>query len=669
MKVSKKSKKRRIILILVLILAIFLILFGARVYLYVHALLGNDLVIKITADKENLFLKHEDSDSVKIRMYAITNLFCNTNCVSEFIDLSANKTLESAFFNLKLPRTKEYILTAENQGTGQKLYRFDIECKSKRTYLCETMEEPKKRSLLITLNYEPNENEKEIKQELKYQLDNLAGKMNYFELNLNEFQLAIEKLNKTCETDFNLNNARTKISDSEEIYKTLTSVWEDEDYFLLKNEFPKLNASFSEAEAEFNNLNLSLSSNLSVYNSLIDNLLIIRSNLISFQSFNLSDNSFSELKGLVEKFNNLTLLLLEKNNLSAKKISIDELLNKTEIFSNLTNYETDNNITLNYKSNLTINEINLSKIILKEINFSAFELKEPSLKCCLYEKCNECCNETCYNNKEKYPIIFLHGHSFNKDVSADASLDAFEDIQRELDKDGYLNAGSLLLSSSEENIKGIWGKTNFPITVKASYYFDILTNEGKSVLIQTKTDNLDTYTLRLREIINAVKYKTNREKVILITHSMGGLIARRYLQVFGENDIEKIIIISSPNKGISRRILSYCSLFGTKLECRDMDKDSLFMSKLNNAPAPKIPIINIIGIGCDTDGEDGDGIVANSSQYLDYAENYFINSSCKESEFKYLHAEIVDIKKYPKVYKVIKDSLINKSTSPYIPLA
>jgi hypothetical protein len=93
-----------------------------------------------------------------------------------------------------------------------------------------------------------------------------------------------------------------------------------------------------------------------------------------------------------------------------------------------------------------------------------------------------------------------------------------------------------------------------------------------------------------------------------------------------------------------------------------MDKDSLFINKLNNAPPPTIPVYNIIGTGCVTNGETGDGVVTNQSQYLNYASNYYVNGVCKESEFTYLHTEILKPEKYPETLNLIR-GFLNESIS------
>lgn len=56
--------------------------------------------------------------------------------------------------------------------------------------------------------------------------------------------------------------------------------------------------------------------------------------------------------------------------------------------------------------------------------------------------------------------------------------------------------------------------------------------------------------LELKEYINDVLIKTKQEKVILVCHSMGGLVAREYLaDNRHSHKVEKLILLSAPNRG------------------------------------------------------------------------------------------------------------------------
>ena len=88
-----------------------------------------------------------------------------------------------------------------------------------------------------------------------------------------------------------------------------------------------------------------------------------------------------------------------------------------------------------------------------------------------------------------------------------------------------------------------------------------------------------------------------------------------------------------------------------------MDSNSLLISKLDQ-DILEIPVYNIIGIGCDMDGQDGDGIVENFTAHLSFANNYYINGTCPGT-IKFLHLDMVYPDKYPEVYEIIKDVLKN----------
>ena len=188
-----------------------------------------------------------------------------------------------------------------------------------------------------------------------------------------------------------------------------------------------------------------------------------------------------------------------------------------------------------------------------------------------------------------------------------------------------------------------------------SYY-----NLGSYAISTQKSESIETYAIRLKELIDLLKFRTGRDKVVIVTHSMGGLVARSYLQIFGEEDVDKIIMITTPNKGVSGSVSSYCPILGEKKECNDMSEESIFIKKINdpNKVPKNVEVHNIVGMGCDTDGENGDGVVSKENSELEYAENYYVNGTC--GSFSVLHTQILDIEKYPKVYETIS-SILRKS--------
>ena len=115
-----------------------------------------------------------------------------------------------------------------------------------------------------------------------------------------------------------------------------------------------------------------------------------------------------------------------------------------------------------------------------------------------------------------------------------------------------------------------------------------------------------------------------------------------------------MVLITVPNHGVDGKVGDYCSVIGPEASCRDLSKDSILMNKLNTGPISTVPTYNIIGTGCDMGGETGDGIIKNSSQYLAYANNYYINGVCNDLNFDFFHESIISPDKYPRVYDIIK---------------
>jgi hypothetical protein len=280
-----------------------------------------------------------------------------------------------------------------------------------------------------------------------------------------------------------------------------------------------------------------------------------------------------------------------------------------------------------------------------------------SPSCCYMGNCKQCCYYSC--SEKNYPVIFLHGHSINKELPADYSLDVFNEIKQKLSKEGYIDAGAVIISSSSE-VNGLWGKVDVPVLVTASYFFDTYKTKDGEVINSSTGESIDTYAERLNRIVKIIKARTGKDKVIIVSHSMGGLVTRDYLDIYGKTDVDKVILVTSPNHGVDDKVRDYCSVFGSKEPCAEMDKDGLFIKRINMNSKAIVPTYNIIGIGCNMGNETGDGIIKSSSQYLPYATNYYVKGTCDELNFDYLHGDIIFPDKYPEAYDIIKSILENQ---------
>jgi len=305
----------------------------------------------------------------------------------------------------------------------------------------------------------------------------------------------------------------------------------------------------------------------------------------------------------------------------------------------------------------------LTKVIdVAAANFTSrigIKLTENYPICCVFGVCKRCCaQDECKEDPSLYPILFLHGHTLNRDNSPDFSLDAFNKIQAKLQEEGYISAGTITPVSDYSEIKqNEWGMSSKPISVKGSYYLVSYYNIGSYAITTQKSENIETYAIRLKELIDLLKFRTGRDKVIIVAHSMGGLVARSYLQIFGDSSVDKLIMVAAPNKGLSGQVNSYCPILGENKECKDMSEDSIFIKKLNDPLKiqKNTKLYNIIGIGCDMGKKTGDGIALRENAELDYAENYYINGTC--SRLKLLHTEMLNIDEYPEVYNIISSIL------------
>jgi len=267
-------------------------------------------------------------------------------------------------------------------------------------------------------------------------------------------------------------------------------------------------------------------------------------------------------------------------------------------------------------------------------------------ECCIFGECSACCPEC----TTPYPVLFIHGHAVNEKDSPEASLASFAKIQAQMLEDGYINAGQIGLDS--EDIP--WGDATAPFSVRATYYYISYYDLGDYQLTTLKTEGIENYAIRLKELIDLVLEKSGKDKLVIVAHSMGGLVAREYLTLFGEDDISKLIMVGTPNHGVKGSVKEYCGLIGSDKECRDMAEDSIFLKRLNEAKnTPSIPVYTIRAEGCDMKGIIGDGVVTGDSVQLDFAKNFLIEGECTDFLGTSLHSDMLDPDLYPETYGLI----------------
>ncbi|MFH1400430.1 MAG: alpha/beta fold hydrolase, partial [Nanoarchaeota archaeon] len=282
-------------------------------------------------------------------------------------------------------------------------------------------------------------------------------------------------------------------------------------------------------------------------------------------------------------------------------------------------------------------------------------LPEPIDQCCALGICQACCDDC---DLGPYPVIFVHGHSFLANTSPETSMDSFSEIQLELQTRGYIDGGSINYGSGSTPLQaGAWSRQPLPITVRASYYYTLISGDDSIEWVVRNTDGIENYALRLKDIIDIVKARTGKPRVNLVAHSMGGLVARSYIDLFGGDDVSTLTLIATPNAGVEGRTRSLCPVFGSKRECEDLSAGSVFLQRLNSKNASTIVTHTITATGCAMSGGEGDGIVLTSDAVLAGATDHRIQGHCTDRLGSDLHNTILDPMQYPQVVDIIDDIL------------
>lgn len=652
-RIQRRKRRNRIIGIFILIISIIVFL---NSYLYIKALLGNDMQVSLKVDNENIVMNNGEEVQLKVDAKVLTNPFCSANCSIALEDLGSGKIIdyENMYLKVSSPLSKEYIIRSDVEEFGQTLYKVSLDCNTIKSKFCHVKEISKSRSKIISVDHELSDNQKERKEELKTKTENLNNEfyrienglsqldLNFSFLDLSEFDEEYESLNILANSLLsNINN--------------LNTLYESQEYLELEASIPNVKKDMTTLSNRFNNLNSSVSYSIETYNVLVNNLRLMYFNILYFENHNFSNYSISDVRSFVKDFNSMILKLNEYNSVETKVALFSHLKSEEDSLIILLEEENNSNILMENTLNDSIYPVNLSKIsVQKGAHLSNFNLNEPLPICCLKGECYKCIDDSSVN----YPVILIHGHSFNEKLSAELSMEAFGEMAKALEEDGYLNAGYFYKSQYNEISKGYLGRINRSIVVEATYYLDTqVTGEG-SFMFDSKFENIDTYASRLNEIITNVKYITSKDKVILVAHSMGCLVTRRYIQLYGEDGLDRVVLVGGPNHGIDGFILSSCAVFGADVECGQMNKSNSFIYELNNAPIPSIPFYSIIGLGCSLEGSNSDGIVKEESAHLDWAENIYFNSTCSRVDL--FHVRMIKPSRHPEIYSSIKDIIQRK---------
>jgi len=280
------------------------------------------------------------------------------------------------------------------------------------------------------------------------------------------------------------------------------------------------------------------------------------------------------------------------------------------------------------------------EVVEREIQGESIgSLEEAKTQCCVFDECTSCCaGNECKTDSTTYPIIFVHGHSAVSWNNFDYSIGAFQEFQNKLNLEKkYVSAGIILPETNINQVKaGDWGKTRKPISVRVSYYNGVYDETGKTIG-KEQNQPIDIYSQRLADIVEKVLHHTNKDKVILVAHSMGGLVSRGYIKNYGgSNKVHKLVTIGTPNHGIFGWFVGgLCGLTHLGLqECEDMQWDNQFIKNLNSGNEAIVPTLSIIGkCGEKTDQSLGmtyghDEVIRAYSAEINGAKNVIVEGEC-----------------------------------------
>src|SRR3989344_5711395 len=625
--IENHKKRNRWIIFLIsvgVIVLILLIILGIRI----NFIINDELNIKLSPLDRNIITTYDKQNNITFEFINDNSFLCKSSCTYSFTDLSNNKVLEEGDLVLrsKSKVVKSYNLTPSNYGAGQEIFLFQVTCNNIKSVVCGTDGQERFKSSFVTLSYDLSEEERARVLKINDDLNSFLEILKIVDIKRQEINYLFERSNlKLKDTlffdDLDLFNNDLLIigdyfSDLFNKSKYMINLWDDDNYVPLSI---ILNDSSSNISLVYNKINYS---EIKLFD-LIDNY-----NSLAYDLNSLSDR-FLVIDSLIEYYN-----------LSNNTVALQEVINIKTEFVKLNYSYNDKNTSINFNSSVSIN----------------IKIKEPI--CCVFGSCKVCCTiNTCKNDPSLYPILFVHGHAFNKKTSPEVSLNSFTKMQNRLQEEGIINAGQIDLQNLEEITPGEYGKSGNPISVRGSYYYIHYYDLGKYAITTQKSERIENYALRLSEIINILKERTGSEKVNIIAHSMGGLVTREYIRIFGDNSVSKVILIASPNNGISGRTNDLCDFLGSKKECEDMTEGSVFLKRLNNSKIQNARVYTIAASGCSVNKEDGDGVVKLKNVPLSYATNFVVNGTCTDFFKVNLHDTILDPDKTPEVYDIVKEVL------------
>ncbi|HRK23937.1 MAG TPA: alpha/beta fold hydrolase [Beijerinckiaceae bacterium] len=112
-----------------------------------------------------------------------------------------------------------------------------------------------------------------------------------------------------------------------------------------------------------------------------------------------------------------------------------------------------------------------------------------------------------------------------------------------------------------------------------------------TISLETPFTDIEEMAQQLDRRIESLIEETGADMVLLVTHSMGGLVARTYLRRFGSSRIARFITLGGPHQG------TVVATFGLGRNARQMEPDNDWLAELNRNWSPPVPTLSVWSTG------------------------------------------------------------------------
>lgn len=267
-------------------------------------------------------------------------------------------------------------------------------------------------------------------------------------------------------------------------------------------------------------------------------------------------------------------------------------------------------------------------------------------------------NETPYL---EYPIILVHGW-LGKAID-------FLSYQERLHRESVAEGRGFVLPETTNLIcPEPWPKN---ISVSVEYYTE-----------DNRDTGIEAYAKELNHDINLVLECTGANQVIIVSHSMGGVVSRKYMVDYGHEKVKKVITLATPHYGFNsftrgEIILMIVDLFtGRDNEVEQLRPGSEFLEALDQADKDyrdKMVSIGTYDIGNGSAKAfdlsflpQSDFVVKLDSTMLNGSKHYSITGCAHTdiTDFRVLNdkGSIKDAWKCPEAYDIVKKEILETLT-------